>query len=154
MQGKLNSTQINNILSSRLVGRIACTDGKHPYIVPVTFTYDGVYLYGQTNNGRKLDILRKNPHVCFETDMITGLTNWQSVVIYGRFEELSYEEGEKARKVLCEHVYPLTTGSAVHPFGHEIMAKTDEGSRFKSIMYRIKILKTTGRFEDLTYPLL
>ena len=46
MLGQLNDTQIQNILSSQAVGRLACTDGKQPYIVPVTYTYDGKYIYG------------------------------------------------------------------------------------------------------------
>ena len=88
MLGQLNDTQIRNILSSQAVGRLACTDGKQPYIVPVTYTYDGKYIYGQTNEGTKLKMLRKNPKVCFEVDMMTDMRNWQSVIVYGKFEEL------------------------------------------------------------------
>ncbi|MBK6634639.1 MAG: pyridoxamine 5'-phosphate oxidase family protein [Chitinophagaceae bacterium] len=59
MLGKLNETQISNILTGQVIGRLACTDGKQPYIVPLTYTYNGKYIYGQTNEGMKLDILRK-----------------------------------------------------------------------------------------------
>ncbi len=58
MLGQLNEPQINNVLSSQVLGRLACTNGKQPYIVPVTYTYDGEYIYGQTNEGTKLEILR------------------------------------------------------------------------------------------------
>ena len=71
MLGELNDIQIKNILTSQVVGRLACTDGKKPYIVPTTFTYDGEFIYGQTNVGEKLRILRMNPEVCLETDIIT-----------------------------------------------------------------------------------
>ena len=36
MLGELNETQMNNVLLSQCIGRLACTDGKQPYIVPVT----------------------------------------------------------------------------------------------------------------------
>ena len=97
MLGQLNDTQIQNILSSQAVGRLACTDGKQPYIVPVTYTYDGKYIYGQTNEGTKLKMLRKNPNVCFEVDMMTDMRNWQSVIVFGKFEELKNEQAKKAR---------------------------------------------------------
>lgn len=147
MLGKLNDTQISNILSSRVIGRLACTDGKQPYIVPVTYMYDGKYIYGQTNEGTKLKILRKNPNVCFETDMMTDMRNWQSVIVYGKFEELKGKEAEKARDVLFNHVFPLMTSSTIHSFGHEETGKVDDSTRIKFVMYRIKIKKVTGRFE-------
>ncbi|MFY7880631.1 MAG: pyridoxamine 5'-phosphate oxidase family protein, partial [Lacibacter sp.] len=86
MLGELNESQMNNLLSSQVVGRIACADDAQPYIVPVTYTFDGTYIYGQTNEGLKLDILRKNPNVCFEVDQMNDMANWQSVVVYGTFE--------------------------------------------------------------------
>ncbi|HET9056718.1 MAG TPA: pyridoxamine 5'-phosphate oxidase family protein [Chitinophagaceae bacterium] len=149
MLGTLSETQMNNILSSQVVGRLACTDGKQPYIVPVTYTYDSHYIYGQTNEGMKLDILRKNPKVCFEVDMMTDMRNWQSVVVYGKFEELEKEAAEKARRTLFGRIFSLMTSSTVHPYGHESKVKVDNSSRVKHVMYRIKINKITGRFEKL-----
>jgi len=147
MLGQLNDTEINNILSSQVMGRLACTDGKQPYIVPVTYTYDSEYIYGQSNEGTKLKMLRKNPNVCFEVDMMTDMRNWQSVIVYGKFEELKIKEAEKARGILFSRVYPLMTSSTIHTYGHEVSGKIDNGTRIKHVMYRIKIKKVTGRFE-------
>ena len=147
MLGELNDTQISNILSSQALGRLACTNGKQPYIVPVTYAYDGEYIYGQANEGLKLTILRKNPNVCFEVDMLTDMRNWRSVIVYGKFEELRNKEAEKARDILFDHVFPLTTSSTIHSFGHELAGKVDDSTRIKYVMYRIKIEKLTGRFE-------
>ena len=66
MLGELNELQIKNVLSSQALGRMACAEGELPYIIPVTYAYDGDFIYGQTNEGKKLDILRKNPNVCFK----------------------------------------------------------------------------------------
>ena len=71
MLGELNDTEIRNVLSSQVLGRLACSKGNQPYIVPVTYTYDDEYIYGQSNIGKKLRILRKNPNVCFEVDTMT-----------------------------------------------------------------------------------
>jgi len=147
MLGHLEIAQINNILSSQVVGRLACTDGKQPYIVPMTYYYDGKYIYGQTNEGAKLKILRKNPNVCFELDIMTDMRNWQSVIVYGEFEELNDKEAGKARTILFEHVFPLLTSSTIHSFEHEVTEKVNDTTRIKYIMYRIKIKEVTGRFE-------
>jgi uncharacterized protein len=147
MLGTLNDTQIRNVLVSQALGRLACTDGLQPYIVPVTYAYDGEYIYGQTNAGTKLQILRKNKNVCFEVDMMIDMRNWQSVLVYGKFEELANKEAAKAREILFGKVYSLATSSTIHVDEHEVNGTVDDSSRVKHIMYRIKINKITGRFE-------
>src|SRR5687767_14894859 len=100
MEGQLTKDQIENILTSQSFGRIACTDGDQPYIVPVNYAYDGEYIYAQTNAGKKLEIMRNNPNVCFETDLITNYRSWQSVIVEGAFEELDDEDADDAWKIL------------------------------------------------------
>jgi uncharacterized protein len=147
MLGELTDIQIENVLTSQVLGRLACTDGKQPYIVPVTYTYDGKYIYGQTNEGSKLKMLRKNPNVCFEVDVMTDMRNWQSVIVYGKFEELKDKESEKARDILFGRVFSLMTSSTIHAYEHEANGAIDDTNRIKHVMYRIKIKKVTGRFE-------
>jgi len=147
MLGELNQTEINSVLTSQVLGRLACTDGKQPYVVPVTYVYDGEYIYGQTNFGRKVKILRKNPKVCFEVDRMTDMRNWQSVVVYGKFEELDGEKAEKAREVLFGKIFQLMTSDTVHPHEHGTSGRISNTTRVKYLMYRIKIRKVTGRFE-------
>ena len=118
MLGALNKDQINNILSSQVIGRLGCSDGNNVYVVPVTYTYDGECIYGQTKPGKKLDILRKNPKVCFEIDLMTDMRNWQSILVYGTFQELTKEEAEKARIILYNRIYTLATSETIHSFGH------------------------------------
>ncbi len=148
MLGTLTESEIENVLTGQVLGRLACTDGKQPYIVPVTYTYDGKYIYGQTNDGTKLKILRKNPKVCFEVDIMTDMTNWKSVLVFGVFEELKDDEAIEAKSVLFNRVFSLMTSSTIHGHEHDINGdKIDDSNREKLLMYRIKIEKVTGRFE-------
>lgn len=147
MLGELNKSQINNVLLSQVVGRLACTDGKQPYIVPVTYIYDGQFIYGQTNEGAKLKMLRKNPNVCFEVDMMTDMRNWQSVLIYGKFEELNNADAEKAKEAFFGRIFSLSTSSTIHNHEHEVVSSVDDSNRVKHVMYRIRIETTSGRFE-------
>ncbi len=147
MLGDLNKTQINNLLGGQVVGRLGYIDGKHPCIVPVTYVYDGEYIYGQSNEGTKLKILRENPNVCFEVDVMTSMRNWQSVIATGTFQELDGEAAKAAGTVLFSRVFELMTSSTVHAHEHEINGVLDDSNRVKSVMYRIKIESVTGRFE-------
>lgn len=147
MLGTLNTDQINNILSSQVIGRLGCTDGKNVYVVPVTYTYDGQFIYGQTKPGKKLDILRKNPTVCFEIDVMTDMRNWQSILVYGTFQELTKEEAEQAREILFNRIYTLATSATIHSFGHEISDSEVSNKKEGLIMYKILIDEITGRFE-------
>src|SRR5438876_837649 len=139
MLGKLNETEIDNLLVSQSLGRIGCTDGDQPYIVPVTYFYNGKNIIGQTKEGMKLDIIRKNPNVCFEVDVMASMNNWQSVVVSGTFHELAGEEAEKARKFLFRHVLTLMTTSVIHQHEHEEKGKIDDSNRIKPIVYKIEI---------------
>ncbi|HVZ55496.1 MAG TPA: pyridoxamine 5'-phosphate oxidase family protein [Chitinophagaceae bacterium] len=147
MLGELNDTQINNLLLSQVIGRLACCQARQPYITPVTYAYDGKYLIGQTNEGMKLNILRKNPQVCFEVDQMLDMANWQSVVITGTFEELEGAEAEQAREYLMDRVMPLLTSATIHPHEHAVQSRVSDATRIKPVMYRIAIKTKSGRYE-------
>jgi len=147
MLGKLDEMQIDHFLLSQAVGRIACTDGKRPYIVPVTYVYDGKDIIGQAREGLKVNIMRANPNVCFEVDLMANMANWQSVILFGTFHELKGKEAQKARDFLFNRVWPLLTSSTIHPHEHEVSGTVDDGNRIKPVMYRIKIKEKSGRFE-------
>lgn len=147
MLGKLSESEIENLLLSQSVGRIGYTDGKKPYITPVTYVYDGKNIIGQTRRGMKLDIIKNNPFVCFEIDIMTSMDNWQSVVVSGNFMELIGKEAEEAREYLFGHVLTLMTNSSIHQHQHSSTGIIDDDNRIKPIMYQIQIIEKTGRFE-------
>lgn len=62
-------TEIERILSEAPVCRLGLVDGNLPYVVPVFFAFEaGVLYFHSALEGRKRDILRKQPQVCFETE--------------------------------------------------------------------------------------
>jgi len=97
--------QIESILEKALVCRLGMADENRPYVVPMNFGYrDGVIYCHTGPGGKKMDILRRNPLVCFEVDtdhaFIRGeqACQWsmkfRSVVGYGR-AELAETDAEK-----------------------------------------------------------
>ena len=64
--------EIEGILERAQVGRLGLADGDEPYVVPLNFVYsDGRIIFHSGIEGRKLEILGKNPKVCFEVDELT-----------------------------------------------------------------------------------
>ena len=64
---------ILELVSECKVCRLAMTDGGVPYIVPLNYGYeyaDGAltFYFHSAKEGRKLEILKKNPTVCLELD--------------------------------------------------------------------------------------
>lgn len=63
-------SEIEEILNRAGVCRLGLADGAAPYIVPMNFGYRDRALYFHTGHaGKKIDILRKNPSVCFEVEI-------------------------------------------------------------------------------------
>src|SRR4051794_21267245 len=67
---ELPADQIEQLLSSAIVGRIACShpDEARPYLVPFAYGYDGIAIYAHSGPGKKLDYMRANPLVTVEVD--------------------------------------------------------------------------------------
>ena len=147
MLGELTKQQIDNVLQSQFVGRIGCCVNNHVYVVPVTFAYDGSYIYVTSKEGMKIDIMRKNPQVCIEVDVIENMANWRSVILWGEYQELSDDrERKKATKILADKVLPLITSETMRPKRQTMSPAIVEKER-KSIVYRILITKKSGRYE-------
>jgi nitroimidazol reductase NimA-like FMN-containing flavoprotein (pyridoxamine 5'-phosphate oxidase superfamily) len=65
---------VDGIIRRAQVCRLGLIDGATPYIVPLCFGYDGQALYFHSaQQGRKMDLLRRHPQVCFEFDLCDGL---------------------------------------------------------------------------------
>jgi nitroimidazol reductase NimA-like FMN-containing flavoprotein (pyridoxamine 5'-phosphate oxidase superfamily) len=148
MLGKLNETQIEALLKRQVTGRIACTDAGVPYIVPVNYVYDGKQVIGHSTMGKKMEIMRKNPRVCFQVDDIKTIFNWQSVIAWGRFEEITdITEKEQAMMAITHRLMPFAEKPAHHP-SHGLAEKEEDiGTKLDLILYKIVLVNKTGRFE-------
>ena len=62
--------QIEAIIKQAHICRLAFTDGKIPYIVPLNFGYKQGCLFFHTGyTDLKMEMLANNPRVCFEIDI-------------------------------------------------------------------------------------
>ena len=96
---------LEQLLMQAQICRLGMYDGDWPYVVPVNMGYDAGRIYFHSfKKGKKIDILRQYPKVCFEVDsdveIVTGelpcdwTTNYKSVIGFGT-AVLVEDEAEK-----------------------------------------------------------
>lgn len=149
MLGELSQKQIEDLLKRQVIGRLGCHHHGVTYVVPVNYVYKDGVIYAHSGSGKKIDMMRQNPSVCFEVDEIENIFKWQCVIAQGRFEEIKdIEEQEQAMQGLIHRIMPFVETPAGHP-SHGITANAyDAGTKIDLIIYKIQIIKATGRFES------
>jgi nitroimidazol reductase NimA-like FMN-containing flavoprotein (pyridoxamine 5'-phosphate oxidase superfamily) len=103
---------IDAIIRGSEVCRLAFAVSDEPYLVPVSFGYDGNRLYFHTaKTGKKLDCIAANNRVCFELERNVCLIkhaekpckwsfSFESVIGFGTVHELRAPE-QKAQGLNC-----------------------------------------------------
>ncbi|MDB5112799.1 MAG: pyridoxamine 5-phosphate oxidase [Mucilaginibacter sp.] len=148
MLGELNEAQIEDLLMSLPVGRIGCHADGITYIVPINYAYEDNTIYAHSAEGMKINIMRKNADVCFQVDAIDDLLNWESVVAWGKFEEITnMQEKMHVMQMIINRVMPLMRGETAQPSHGFTGDASDVGEDMELILYKINLTKKTGRFE-------
>lgn len=150
MTRDLSEEEMKEVLATQVLGHLACSEDDQPYVVPMAYAYKNGILYGQTVEGLKTAILRRNPRCCFQVGDTKG-SIWRSVVCQGMFEELDFASLEHkdsidAVKHLSDRLaavqdvvgidVPIDTDGM--PIAHEIDGK-------KATLFRIIITHMSGK---------
>lgn len=148
MFGALNKNEIEDVLSQQIIGRIGCHADGITYIVPISYAYDGKCIYARTYEGLKVDLMRKNPSICFQVDIMDNMANWKSVIAWGKYKEITDadERNEAIKKLISRKIPGIASKmvqlSPLWPFStienHEVI---------DGIIFCIVLDKKTGRFE-------
>ena len=151
MQGRMKKYQISfpeveEILKEQKVGRLATLNSNgYPYITPVHFIYENnrIYIHG-LSKGQKIDNIKNNSNVCFETEEMLGLilyekpcdvnTAYKSVIVLGKAKLI---EGEKKIEALKAVVSKYTPHLANISFPENMLKATG--------VIEIEIIEATGK---------
>ena len=137
--------EIDAIIRGAEVCRLAFAVDDEPYLVPVSFGYDGAALYFHTaKTGRKIDCIAANPRVCFEVEGEVELVrdhprpcdwtfSYESVVGYGTVSELVADEDRQRGLDEIMRQYGGPTGS----FQASAVARTK--------VWRLEVESVTGK---------
>ena len=140
-----NQQVIEQILAKAQVCRLGLCKDNRPYIVPVSFGYDGRFLYFHTaRTGLKIDFIAANNRVCFELEHEVKLLpneaspcQWSfafsSVIGFGTVEEIA----DPQRKVYGLNQIMLHYSGREWPF--------DEPSLENIRLWRLVVEQITGK---------
>src|SRR5690606_20756879 len=119
-------------------------------VVPITYYFhlpdNTIISYSVL--GHKIHAMRKNNSVSMVVEDIRSMTNWESVLVHGTYEEL---EGSTAKQQL--HQFTQGVKEILHQKEHkEVEFISEFSSKLYSrgipIVYRINILEITGKRKE------
>lgn len=147
MNGILTDDQIDQVLQMELTGRLGFISGGKPFVIPVSYAFDGKSIYCHSRAGFKIREMRKNSDICFEVDKIDNLDYWRSVLVHGQYEELTaVKEIQKAIRLLSDRLDPILVTDVVKNSSSDKAPQIVE-KKLQPVYYRINITSRTGRYQ-------
>lgn len=137
---------IEEIIRKATVCRLGLCDGGMPYVVPLSFGYEDNRLYFHSApEGRKIEVIKANPNVCFEVDLAEEYVDaevpcgwtlkYRSVIGFGTAHLLeTVEDKKRALDVILAH---YSDGKYEYP----------PGALDKVAVVRVDIDNMTGKQE-------
>jgi len=93
MLGDLSADEIDQLLRRQQLGRLGVAGDGRVYIFPIAYGYDGAFIYGHSQLGLKVRLMREHPAVCFEVEEVESPARWRTVMAHGTVEELWEQAG-------------------------------------------------------------
>ena len=135
----MNMAEITALLQEADFAHLACARNNHPYIIPIHYVYRERFIYIVTTEGKKTDILARNPEVCLQVEQIISASQWRSVIINGRAERLVQPaKRQDALAIILERNPALTPARSK-------TWKDNWGFESVQVIYRIEPQTISGR---------
>ncbi len=139
-----NKKTMLDIIARAQVCYLGMSKDNMPYVIPINFGYyeDTIYFHCALE-GKKTDVLKKNPHVCMVFNVDNKLINniaqddwtmhFKSVIAYGKIEFImDIIQRQKAINIMFHHY-----GGKDYPLPEPVLAKT--------MFIKVKIERMTGK---------
>jgi nitroimidazol reductase NimA-like FMN-containing flavoprotein (pyridoxamine 5'-phosphate oxidase superfamily) len=133
--------ECRSLLARGNIARLACALNNQPYVIPVEIAFDGVALYGYSTLGQKIEWMRQNPLVCVEMDEIVSDRQWETVIVFGTYQELLPTEEDEGSRRSAERLFqrrPMWWEPASVPLAGQQAARP-------RVVFRIEPHGLTGR---------
>jgi len=139
---------IEDIILKSTVCKLAMCDRHQPYIVPLCFGFkDNILYFHSAPKGKKIDILKNNPNVCFEFDIFTQVIKsakackwgmkYRSVIGYGKASFVTDENLKRQAFDIIMKQY--ADGSFLY----------EEASLTSTVIIKVDIESMTGKKGDI-----
>ncbi len=147
MHRDMKPEEIDALLTSQTFGSLACQQDGKPYIIPLAYFYDFNAIYGQTMEGKKTEILRRNPQVCFHVQELQP-DGWRSALCWGVFEEVDLSAPLTPAMLTALQGLAVRLGVVQQSVGVKVLFDASGASSAagpKGTVFRIRVTEKTGR---------
>jgi uncharacterized protein len=136
---ELDDEEIEDVLKRVGYGQLAVCDAGQQYVVPIHYAVDSDYIYIYTTEGKKSEILGRNPNICLQVEDVKDNEHWVSVIVYGEAQRLT-DEADRADAInAVTKVNPtLTPAVSIHWLDNWVRENIEA-------VYRIVPLELSGR---------
>jgi hypothetical protein len=136
-------TLIEAVIKGSQVCRLAMVDQDKPYVIPMSFGYDGSLYFHCALEGRKIEVLKKNPQVCFEFDEVTKVVKNKDACEWGMAFKSVIGEGEA---VFVEDITQKAQGLGVimAQYSKRVFEFSKENLE-KTAVIKVVITRITGK---------
>ena len=139
---------IEDIILRSKVCKLAMCDENMPYIVPLCFGFKNNTLYFHSApKGKKIEILKKNPNVCFEFEILTQVIKsakackwgmkYRSVIGFGRAGFISDDDSKRQAFDIIMNQY--ADGSFIY---EDVLLKS-------TVIIKVEIHSMTGKQSEI-----
>lgn len=139
----LSSKDNIELLQQKVFAHLGCYSNDEMYIVPISYYYDNGFIYSHSRPGKKIQMMRDNPDICIQVEDVEDFYHWRSVIAWGKFEELPEGESVVAMRAILQRLAQLPAANTPTDFEIDVTAQMET-----AIVFRMKIEKMTGRFEE------
>lgn len=144
----LEKTDVLETLERGNLGHLGCFWANEVYVVPITYVFENPYIYSHSKDGKKISMMRQNPHVCIEVEEIRDMFSWRSAIAWGEYEELRGDEATTGMRMLIKKITHEIANGKSSPLEMDFDALFEE-----AVIYRIRVNKLSGRFEGNLHAL-
>jgi len=139
---EMSEEECRALLARASIGRLGCSLDNQPYVVPVCLAYERDSLYVFSTFGQKIEWMRANPKVCMQIDEIESESQWISVIVNGRYQELfgpryATERGHARELLEKRHQWWLNALGERH-------LKVTKDLSIEPLFFQIQIASMTG----------
>lgn len=143
----LKERESKQIIANNYIGYLGYVYKDEPYIAPITYYYSEKenIIIGYSDEGHKINAMRKHPKVCLEVAHIDSIDDWRSAQLHGTFEQVF---GSNAKAIL--HEFSLGVKDLILKkegrglsFISEFSSKISRGEI--PVVFKIKIEEISGR---------
>ncbi len=146
----LTSSECIRLLKNNYTGHLGFISQGDPYVIPITYYYNQAdnTIISYAEEGHKINAMRENGSVSLQVEEIISNSNWQSVLVFGTFEEI---KGSNAKYLLHQFAEGVKNifkhREHKHPeFISEFSSKVYSGGI--PIVYRINISEVKGKRKE------